>query len=141
MIITIISLEIWRSSNSLRKSAKHKKLSPKNEVPEPIPVCGRHDDHHLPARSDNLEKTSPHTTPKREKYKAYTVKEKEDVIAESMKFGIWATCRLQGIAPSTLNSQKKQDLALQHGKGKGGPKYKLPTAFTLNNIVYYLLQK
>ena len=32
------------------------------EVPEPVPVCVRQDDEHLPARLDNLKKTSPHTS-------------------------------------------------------------------------------
>ena len=117
MIVIIISLEICRSSNSLWKSAMHREWidstlppAPKKwavgwpckdrEVPEPLPVCVRQDDEHL-----------------RWKYKAYTVKGKEDIIAKSVTFGVWATCQLYSSAPAMLNSSKKQGLVLQHGKG------------------------
>ena len=59
-----------------------------SEVPEPIPVCVGQDDEHLSAHLDDLDKASPHTTLKQGKYKAYTVKEKEDIIAESVTFGV-----------------------------------------------------
>ena len=91
-----------------------------SEIPVPVPVDIESEvvDVERPADTAKPEsQAADKPTPKRGKYKSFSVKEKLDILAESQTFGVRATCRLHKITPSTLCTWKKADFSVQRGKG------------------------